>query len=127
MVIISGECTLYGGSFGLSCFFGFLQYLMVSQVSERKKILLLTFCRSDLLPGKLQKKSIRKVKKCWKAIWQNKLFEFSPLRRVSDSGLCAELTSSQNLKIGHVHQDFNNFCHFNRHRHAGYGSETSFQ
>jgi len=45
-----------------------------------------------------------KVKKCWKAIWQNKLSEFSPLRRVSDSGLCAELTSSQNLKIGHVHQ-----------------------
>lgn len=127
MVIISGECTLYGGSFGLSCFFGYSQRLMVSPVSERKKILLLIFCRSDLLPGKLQKKSIRKVKKCWKAIWQNKLSEFSPLRRVSDSGLCAELTSSQNLKIGHVHQYLNNFCHSNRHHHAGIGGETSFQ
>src|SRR5665647_2016247 len=95
-------------------------------VSERKKILLLTFCRSDLLLGKLQKKSIRKVKKCWKAIWQNKLSEFSPLRRVSDSGLCAELTSNQNLKIVHVHQYLNNFCHFSHHRHVGIGSETYF-
>src|SRR5665647_3303235 len=37
-------------------------------VSERKKILLLTFCRSDLLLGKLQKKSIRKFEDVYKAL-----------------------------------------------------------
>ena len=65
--IIFWECTGSDGFSGSYSFSGYSQPLMTFRGSEKRKILLWTFSKSDLLPEKSIRKNMKKEKECWKA------------------------------------------------------------